>query len=158
MLSSGDFVPCDVVVGCIGFERSSFWVCTWPPFLDSKACARPSELNEASTQQKVPNPGTRNYSLDKGSSLAGQGFLCEKLTGRSQASPELELRSLTSGLLPIPSQNFTEKGQYFRGLTLVHGFNPKQRSSSSSKGLPTQQSSLPRFRTRFAPPTTWTRT
>ena len=24
MLSSGDFVPCDVVVGCIGFERSNF--------------------------------------------------------------------------------------------------------------------------------------
>ncbi|CAE7231115.1 PKS40 [Symbiodinium sp. CCMP2592] len=24
ILSSGDFVPCDVVVGCIGFERSSF--------------------------------------------------------------------------------------------------------------------------------------
>ena len=24
MLSSGDFLPCDVVVGCIGFERSSF--------------------------------------------------------------------------------------------------------------------------------------
>ena len=24
MLCSGDFVPCDVVVGCIGFERSNF--------------------------------------------------------------------------------------------------------------------------------------
>ena len=28
ILSSGDFVPCDVVVGCIGFERSNF-LCEW---------------------------------------------------------------------------------------------------------------------------------